>query len=603
MIMIWLSEEEERLLSEMLGEISKEELLGNWQAFMEFTPIPSGSPQEREAIEFIKRRLEEYGLEPRLHWFDAYITEPKYARLEVLSPRRMEVQCTPYRQVGSTGPEGFEGEVIYVSPEEIGEVECRDKIILAEQRVAGEWMGLRDGLLLRLQRMGVKGLIVIEQDTYVPTVCHQRADFSVSGNPTPDNIDEIQRIPAIVHVSNRDGQLLKMMAKEGGMRVHIVSIVETSWRKLPLLTAEIKGAKDPEHFLLVHGHVDTPPFSPGVTDNASGVTAMLELARILNKYREHLRRSIRFAFWTGHEIGRYAGSTWYNDAFWFDLRYRCVGCLNIDSPGAEGATTYRAVGIGELEELSKESIKAATGIEVEGRRWPTRAGDSSFWGTGLPQTIVVSARPKDLYDPFVNYSGGGWWWHTPYATMEHGDIDILVMDVRVELNFIYRMANCPILPLNFVPYADEMVRILKEMQQKAEKVRPYFDLDPVMERAEEFRELAWRLEKAAKKLVEKGLPEREVELLNHCLMWISRHINPVAHSNAEKTEQMSMEYFGRIPFQRLHEITKLAEMTLPYSHEFHLLRTKLLRQRNYVEDGFYQANMLIKETLKKLSLL
>ena len=600
--MIWLSEEDKRILDEMLGEVSKEEMLRNWRRFMEFTPIPSGSPQEREAIGFIKERLEDYGLDPQLYWFYGYVSEPKYARLRVLSPVEMEVQCTPYRQVGSTGPEGIEGDVVYISPEEIGKVDCRDKIVLAEQRVAGEWMGLRDGLLLKLQRMGVKGLIVIEQDSYMPTVCHQRADFSVSGNPTPDNIDEIQTIPAIVHVSNRDGELLKAMAKDGGMRVHIVSIVETGWRKLPILTAEIKGVKDPELFLLVHGHVDTPPFSPGVTDNASGVTAMLELARIINKYRGHLRRSVRFAFWTGHEIGRYAGSTWYNDNFWFDLRYRCIGCLNVDSPGAEGATTYRAVGIGELEELSKESIKAVRGIEVEERRWPTRAGDSSFWGTGLPQTIVVSARPKDLYDPFVNYSGGGWWWHTPYATMEHGDVDILAMDVKVNLNFIWRMTNCPILPLNFVPYAEEMVRILRDMQQKAEKVKPYFDIEPVIRRAEEFRELAVKLEEAAKKLVERRLPEKEVELLNHCLMWVSRHINPVAHSNAEKTEQMSMEYFGRVPFQRIYDVIKLAEMTLPYSHEFHLLRTKLLRQRNYVEDGFYQANMLIRETLKQLGL-
>ncbi|KYH39194.1 MAG: peptidase M28, partial [Candidatus Bathyarchaeota archaeon B23] len=562
----------------------------------------SGSPQEREAIGFIKGRLEEYGLEPQLHWFYAYISEPKYARLRVLSPREIEVQCTPYRQVGSTGPEGVEGEVVYLSPEEIGRVECRDKIVLAEQRVAGEWMGLRDGLLLRLQRMGVKGLIVVEQDSYMPTVCHQRADFSVSGNPTPENVGEIQTIPAIVHVSNKDGELLKAMAKGGGMRVHIVSIVETGWRRLPLLTAEIRG-EDPERFLLVHGHVDTPPFSPGVTDNASGVTAMLEMARILNRYKGHLRRSVRFAFWTGHEIGRYAGSTWYNDAFWFDLRYRCVGCLNVDSPGAEGATTYRAVGVGELEEVAKESIRAVKGVEVEERRWPTRAGDSSFWGTGLPQTIVVSARPKDLYDPFVNYSGGGWWWHTPYATMEHGDVDILAMDVKVNLNFIWRMTNCPILPLNFAPYAEEMVRVLEEIQRKAEKVRPYFHIDPVIRRAEEFRELTGRLEETAKKLVERGLPQMEVELLNRCLLWVSRHINPVAHSNAEKTGQMSMEYFGRVPFQRIHDVVKLAEMTLPYSEEFYLLRTKLMRQRNYVEDGFYQANNLIRETLERLGLL
>ena len=46
----------------------------------------------------------------------------------------------------------------------IGIADCRDKIVLADQQTAGDWMGLRDGLLLRLQEMGVKGLIVVEQD-------------------------------------------------------------------------------------------------------------------------------------------------------------------------------------------------------------------------------------------------------------------------------------------------------------------------------------------------------------------------------------------------------------------------------------------------------
>ncbi|RLI08341.1 hypothetical protein DRO42_06515 [Candidatus Bathyarchaeota archaeon] len=598
--MIWLTEEDRRLLAEMEGEISKEELRENWERFMEFTPIPSGSTQEEAAIQFLKQKLEEYGLEPRVLRYDAYISEPKRAKLEILAPERMEIRCTPYRQVGTTGPEGVEGEVVYISPDDIGRAECRGKIVLADQATSGDWMGLRDGLLLKLQEMGVKGLIVIEQDSFMPTVVHQRADFSVSGNPTPDNVHLIQRIPAIVHVSNKDGQLLKTLAKQGGMRARVTSIVETGWKRLPLLVAEIRGARDPERFLLVNGHVDTPPFSPGVTDNASGDVAMLELARILNKHKDRLGRSVRFAFWTGHEIGRYAGSTWYNDAFWHELRYRCIGFLNVDSPGAVGATTYRAAPIGEVQELAVESVRAATGIEVKSLRWPTRAGDSSFWGTGLPHASVTSARPEELYDPFVNYSGGGWWWHTPWATMDRGDVDILATDVRVDLNFIFRMTNCPVLPMNFTPYADAILKILEDLQAKADKIRAYFNLDPVLERAREFRELAEKLEDAARRAMEKGAPEEVVEELNRCIMWVSRHINPIAHSDAEKTGQVSMETFGATPFPRIHEILKLAEMPLPHAPEFKFLQTKLLRQRNYVEDGFHLANELIRETLAKV---
>ena len=63
---------------------------------------------------------------------------------------------------------------------------------------------------------------------------------------------------------------------------------------------------------------------------------------------------------------------------------------------------------------------------------------------------------------------------------------------------------------------------------------------------------------------------------------------------------MSMETFGALPFPRIAEIVDLANMTLHQSHEFKLLKNKLLRQRNIVEEGFYQANKLIEKTLASL---
>ncbi len=83
-------------------------------------------------------------------------------------------------------------------------------------------------------------------------------------------------------------------------------------------------------------------------------------------------------------------------------------------------------------------------------------------------------------------------------------------------------------------------------------------------------------------------------------MWVSRHVNPVAHSNAGPSEQMSMETFGALPFPRISEIIDLAAMDHK-SHEFNLLHNKLVRQRNTVEEGFYQANQLIARTIESLS--
>lgn len=383
------------------------------------------------------------------------------------------------------------------------------------------------------------------------------------------------------------------------MQAHIISEVETGWKSVPLLETEVKGAIDPDKFILVNAHVDTPPFSPGVVDNLSGDVAVMELARLLNKEKKSLRRSVRIAIWPGHEIGRYAGSTWYNDFRWHELRHNCFLSYNIDSPGAEGATIFRDIQITEVMDAANDSVKAVTGKEVDRFRWATRAGDGSFWGTGMPHVSITTSRPPEDYDPHVNYSGGGWWWHTPYATMDHGDVNILEMDVKAEMNFIIRMINSPVIPLDFTRYSERIHDILQEMQDKSEKVRAYFNLYGLIDRAERFKVLSNKLEEVIQAKAS-SLSEDQLVELNEALMWVSRHVNLVVHSNAGPSEQMSMETFGALPFPRIAEIKDLANMTLHQSHEFKLLLTKLVRQRNIVEEGFYQANQLIEKTIESI---
>ena len=97
-----------------------------------------------------------------------------------------------------------------------------------------------------------------------------------------------------------------------------------------------------------------------------------------------------------------------------------------------------------------------------------------------------------------------------------------------------------------------------------------------------------------------SLSDRQINALNESLMWVSRYINPVSHSNAGPSEQTSMETFGALPFPRIAEIFDLVSMTYQ-SHEFNLLHNKLVRQRNIVEEGFYQANQLVERILESLS--
>jgi len=73
------------------------------------------------------------------------------------------------------------------------------------------------------------------------------------------------------------------------------------------------GATYPNVFIEFSAHLDTVAGTPGGNDNASGATAVVELARVLRDYPS--RYSLRFALWVSEEyssqFGAYYGSTYH----------------------------------------------------------------------------------------------------------------------------------------------------------------------------------------------------------------------------------------------------------------------------------------------------
>ena len=96
------------------------------------------------------------------------------------------------------------------------------------------------------------------------------------------------------------------------------SVLQCGCVRLQIPVAELAG-ETPE-YVLVGSHYDSWDY--GVTDNATGNAAVLELARVLSQ--KQLRRGVKIAWWPAHSNGRYAGSTWYCDEQFEDLDARCV---------------------------------------------------------------------------------------------------------------------------------------------------------------------------------------------------------------------------------------------------------------------------------------
>jgi len=71
------------------------------------------------------------------------------------------------------------------------------------------------------------------------------------------------------------------------------------------VVAEITGIEKPDEVVIVSAHLDSwdGPGSQGAIDNGTGVSVVMEAARILAKVGAQPKRTIRFILWTGEEQG------------------------------------------------------------------------------------------------------------------------------------------------------------------------------------------------------------------------------------------------------------------------------------------------------------
>ncbi len=175
----------------------------------------------------------------------------------------------------------------------------------------------------------------------------------------------------------------------------------------------------------------------------------------------NLRRGVRFAFWSGHSQARYAGSTWFADAYWFDLRDNCVSHVNVDSTGGIGATDLTTANtMAETFDFASDVIQRQTGQELIYQRFG-RAGDQSFWGIGLPaifMSISQQGTPADVTADLLRLTGGtgarsgglGWWWHTTEDTLDKIDPEHHVRDTKIYVEVVGRLATDPVIAVRSV---------------------------------------------------------------------------------------------------------------------------------------------------------
>ena len=449
-----------------------------WRVVEDFSKLTrlSGSPEERRAFEILVRHLDKWGVPYRLHEPMCFISIPGPS----------EVRCngtayrakTPSMSVSTDGQE-VTGELVYVPGNggddtaydvfstgvEVGGARAAGKIVLTEGMASpGK---VKDLIAAR----ALAGIFINPGQNIHEGIC-----TTIWGTPDLDAAPRQPSIP-VVAVNKPDGDALIRAARQEG-RASVATRLDTGWRRIPVLVAEIAGRQAPEEFVLLHGHLDGWHF--GVGDNATGDAAMLELARVFWRHRRRLARTLRIAWWSGHSHGRYAGSTWYSDAHALDLARNGVAQVNCDSPGCRWATTFNHLtAMSETVPLVDAAIRAVAGIAPETER-PPRAGDYSFNDIGLSSFYMLSSTMSEEDRAAHHYyavggCGGNIAWHTEDDLMEIADKDNLLRDMRVYAASVLRVLNAPAHPLDWMRTAAEFRETLETYQRAA---GDHFDFTP-----------------------------------------------------------------------------------------------------------------------------
>ncbi|MFB6240195.1 MAG: M28 family peptidase, partial [Gemmatimonadota bacterium] len=328
----------------------------------------SGTEGEDRAIDFVARELRSEGIPTRIDTFRAYVSDPVSASLEVpasagFSPEALTVSF-------SAPAEGLQAPVVDVgTPEDLPELALAtgERLLLerptavpggvpAGGRVpAGDvsWracpeapdlrgkIALIEGLPIpetawKLERLGAAGAVFVNPEDRLNALIVS----TLWGGPSLRNQHRIPALP-LVEVTRSAGQRLReMLRQEGELTVRLTADVRTRWKELRLVQAAIPPANAEASFVLFGGHIDS--WWQGATDEAASNAAMLELTRAFWAQRDRLRRGLVVAWWPGHSNARYAGSKWYADRRFHELRERAVAYLNVDGIGQRDAATFDA---------------------------------------------------------------------------------------------------------------------------------------------------------------------------------------------------------------------------------------------------------------------
>lgn len=441
--------EEKHFATVIANELNVRNMMKDLEVFNKLERY-TGSSDGEKAVDFIVDRMKALDIHVSREFYDIYRSLPLESNIEILSgaPAR-KYHLTPYVYSGVAS--NIRAPLIYDKFSE--NIKCPQNLMSVRMaNVEGKIVLTYDNsykFACLAKQAGAVGILTI----WRANLAHHGTLGGVWGAPEPDDLQYRYPFIPYAEIVKNDGEELKKFLNENEVIVSLNVSMNNSIMKTSMPIATIKGESD--NFVLVSGHYDS--WYEGITDNAVANVSMMELARVLRKHQQELKRTVILAWWSGHSDGRYSGSTWYYDHHWHELKEHCVAHINMDICGCKTSDLVSFnTSMLEGEKFSEEFLKEFNAERPISSIPMARFADQSFWGADVPLAIMPKFSRKTFPSEQTFY-----WWHSVEDTIDKVDPKIVLRDSRVIAKLTCIFANVEKLPIDLLGFTDLMEKRLR----------------------------------------------------------------------------------------------------------------------------------------------
>jgi aminopeptidase YwaD len=370
----------------------------------------TGFDGEKNAGEYISGKFKEAGFNVEEQPFPVKAYKCSGTEVMINSSENKIINSKVFTFSKETPKEGISAEVVFGdigSMEDLGKAKVKDKIVLMKR--GGEFFKVKAE---RAASLGAIGVIFYDPN---------------NNALIPATLTNLSTIPA-VSILKTDAEGIKNSLDAGKatkvtMKVNSESKDSSSKNIIATLKSKKKGAVKT---LIIGAHYDGVD-TPAANDNASGISTVLEVARVLSK--ENLDCNIKFIAFGGEEIGL-VGSKYYASTLKSEDLKNNVGMINLDMVG-RGDTLYVHTGVNAPDSLTADV--AVNCISKFGYKYMRNQQDSSDHNSFEPLGIPVAYFE---YGPDNEY-------HTDGDTIDKIQKEDLLNTCNVVTSMAYKIGKNP----------------------------------------------------------------------------------------------------------------------------------------------------------------